>query len=758
MLSKLKTDQRLLSQAIAAVCCLPLSAAVCAQSTSNTETTDTRTVSLSEIVVTAQKREERLLDAPLSVSALTADELEARRITSIKDLQDGAIPSLQVLPLSGRASAVSLSMRGIDSGDPTQISQDPSFGMYIDGVYLGRVQGLGLEMMDIERIEVMRGPQGTLFGRNAVGGAMNIVSKRPSGEFQVRQRAGIGNYGERNLRTNIDFQQVGDVSLKIDGVVAKRDGWVKNPFDRPGESYGYDAMDRYGVKLSALWQPADTVDVLYAYEKSQDKSTSGYPHIRAFVDSRPQSPLVVVDRDRAKTARVGAPLPYSIANVEGHTLRASYDLNDNIRLESITALRELTQTQNDQWASSFFGLTFQRIGLTGRLSNAGVDQEQFSQELQLVGSADRVDYVIGAFFYRETADDFANDIITMRFVDGGRSLVPMEPYIVSPTRSSTLSAKSRAVFAQATWTPPVLDDRLSLTTGLRYTDDYKSGELTSTRGVRPNPPRIFNFTSDRVDPAFTVAYRASDEINTYIRWATAYRAGGANSRSTQFNPFGEEQVTALEVGVKTEFWDNRARVNVSAYRSDYDDRWQIFFNPTNPSFNETFNSLETAKVKGIELDMQFALTAGLDVSASYSHTDTYFPPLTNPFAPTAERLQQPQNGLSPRHAASAGLAYEFPRTSFGRIRTNLDANYSGGHYIGNTKSASYVLLNGRVSLGDLTLGSSGLTLETSLWMRNITNKNYDFFSFVLDGPGFVGADVEFLGRPRTFGLEFDVRF
>lgn len=739
-----------LSQVVAAVCCASAVPLVAAEGSD--------APMLSEIVVTAQKREERLLDAPLSVSALTADELEARRITSIKDLQDGAIPSLQVLPLSGRASAVSLSMRGIDSGDPTQISQDPAFGMYVDGVYLGRVQGLGLELMDVERIEVMRGPQGTLFGRNSVGGAMNIISRGPSGEFGVRQRVGFGNYGERNMRTNIDLPQYAGVSVKIDGILAERDGWVKNPFDRPGEGYNYDAMDRRGFRVSALWQPMDDLDLLYAYENSRDKSTSGYPHIRELVDDRQQSPLVGVDRGRATTARVGAPLPYSIADVEGHTLRGSYALNDSMMIQSITAWRSLEQTQNDQWASSFFGVNFQTIGLTGRLSNAGVVQEQFSQEIQLLGNSDRLDYVAGAFFFRETADDFANDIITMRFVDGGSSLVPLEPYIVSPTRSSTLSAKSRALFAQLTWTPPILDDRLSLTTGLRYTDDYKSGELTSTRGVAPDPRRVFTFTSDRVDPALTLAYRVTDEVNTYVRWATAYRAGGANSRSTEFNPFAEEQVRALEVGVKTELWNQRARVNLSAYRSDYEDRWQIFFDPANPSFNETFNSRETARVEGFEADVQVAVTSRLNAAASYSYTDTYFPPLTNPFDPEGERIPQPQGGLSPPHAASAGLSHITPHLGFGSIRSNLDVNYSGGHYIGSRKSASYALVNGRISLVDVNLGNSGMTLESSLWVRNLTNKTYDFFSFVLDGPGFVGADIQFLGRPRTFGLEFDIRF
>ncbi len=715
---------------------------------------------ISEVVVTAQRREQRLLDAPLSVSALSGEELSERGITSVKDLQDGAIPSLQVLPLSGRASAVNLSMRGIDSGDPTQISQDPAFGMYIDGVYLGRVQGLGLELMDIERIEVMRGPQGTLFGRNSVGGAMNVVSRRPSGEFGLRQHVGLGNHDARNVRTHLDLPRVGDLSLKIDGVMTERDGWVRNPFDGPSsQSLGYDGYERRGLRVSALWEPNDALDVIYAYENSRDESTSGYPHIASFLDDREQSPLIRVDDGRASRARIGAPLPASIAMVQGHTLRANMDLNESMRVESITSYRELEQTQNDQWAGAFFGVRFADIGLTGRLSNAGVDQRQYSQELQLLGSTERLDYVVGAFYFDEKADDFANDIITSRFIDDGNDVVTLDPFIVSPTRSSTLEARSRAAFAQVTWTPPIFEDRLAITTGLRYTNDKKSGELTTSRGVPPNPPRAFDFSSSRVDPALTVAYQVSDRVNTYLRWATAYRAGGGNSRSTQFNAFDEEQVEAWEIGVKSELWDDRARLNVSAYRSNYKDRWQTFFDPQNISFNETLNSLETARVHGVEVDFEVIPLAGLSIMASYAYTDVSLPRLTNPFDPEGERLEQGQGGLSPPHAASASIAYEFAPFSFGRLRLHMDSNYSSGHFIGDDQTDSYVLVNARASLLDVPLSPRHSSrLEASVWVRNLFDTEYDFFSFPLDGPGFVGANVEFLGRPRMYGLDLALRF
>ncbi len=717
-----------------------------------------RVAVLEEVVVTAQRREQRLLDAPLSVSALSGSELESRGISSIKDLQDGAIPSLQIVPFSGRASAVNIAMRGIESGDPTQISQDPAFGMHIDGVYLGRVQGLGLELMDIERIEVMRGPQGTLFGRNSIGGAMNIISRRPTGGFGLRKRLSVGNFDARDVRTDLDLPRVGDVSFKLNAVYAGRDGWVRNPFEGSGLDNGYDGYERYGFRGAALWEPNDRFDVLYAYEKSRDKSTSGYPHIRGLLDDREQARFVTVENSRVSRARMGSPLPFSVAKVQGHTLTVSYDLTDAISLKSITGYRTLDQSQNDQWAGSFFGLNFAGIGLTGRLSEAGVDQKQFSQELQLLGSSGRLDWVLGAFYFEEDADDFANDVITQRFRNGGNEVVTLNPFIVSPTRASTLSADSRALFAQVTWTPPVLEDRLSLTAGARYTDDSKSGALTSRRGVPPSPPIEFEFSSSRIDPAVTVAYQLTDEVNAYVRWATAYRAGGANSRSTEFNPFAEEEVSTWELGLKSEFWNRRARLNVAAYRSDYKDRWQVFFDPMNISFTETLNSLETARVHGVEADFQLIPLPGLDIVASYAYTDVDLPLLTNPFDPEGEQLELPSGGFSPKHAASGAIGYEFEPMSFGTLRLHLDANYSGGFFIGGQKTDSYVLLNGRVSLSDIRLGRDGIRLQSSLWVRNITNKEYNFFAFPLDGPGFVGADIEFLGRPRTYGLELSLSF
>ncbi len=717
-----------------------------------------RAAMLDEVVVTAQRREERLQDAPLSVVALSGDDMHERGIASIKDLADGAVPSVRMAPFFGRASAIALSMRGIASGDVTQISRDPSFGIYIDGVYLGRVQGLGTDLIDVERMEVLRGPQGTLFGRNAVGGALNIVSRQPAGVFALRQRASVGNLGARNLSTSVDLPEFAGISIKIDGLYAERDGWVNNDFEDPGQSFDYNYMQKQGLRIAALWEPTDRLDVLYAYDTSRDRQTSAYPHIDRFVDDRPVAPIVSVEPSRVREARFGAPLRPSRGAVEGHTLTANYALSDSLTLRSISSYRELEQSQQDQWAGSFFGANFAGLGLTGRLSVADVEQDQFSQELQLLGSTPRLEYVVGAFYFEEDGKDSADTIIPQRYVDGGTAVVTLDPFIVSPSRSSLAKARSRALFGQMTWTPPVLEDRLDVTVGLRYTDDKKSGALTSISGAPPEPPLEFRFSNDRVDPLVVLAYRFSDELSTYLRWSTAYRAGGANSRSASFNPFDEEEVMAWELGVKSEFWDRRARLNLAAFHMDYDDQQFTFTSPLNPSISETVNIPGTVKIRGLEADLQLAPVAGLLLNASYTYTDVDSPAVTNPFPPNP--VFQPRGGLTPKHAASGAIDYQFEPTRLGTLRTRLDVIYSSSLFVSSLSSDnvdSRVLVNGRVVLEDIPLRSDAMNLELALWGRNLFDRKYTYFDGTLDAQGFSGARAVWYGLPRTFGLELTLR-
>ncbi|MBV6416947.1 MAG: Vitamin B12 transporter BtuB [Steroidobacteraceae bacterium] len=439
---------------------------------------------LEEVIVTAQKREENLQDTPISIAVLGAGALLNRGITSLTDLVSGAVPSLHIVPFTGRSSAVTIGMRGIVPIDATQISRDPAVGIYVDGVYLGRVQGLGTELLDIERLEVLRGPQGTLFGRNAVGGAVNMITKKPTGALGLDLAAGVSNYDGRTVKGHVNLPEFAGISLKIDGVWNERNGWVDNPL--AGQSDWFD-IDRHGVRVAALWEPADNFSAQYSFDKSRDASTSGYTQVPELLPGAPPlAPIFSLEPERVSRGRAGVPLEPSVGDVQGHDLHITWDLLEGLSLRSISAYREMSQSQFDNAAGSFLG--FRPNGFFGRYSLADVRQHQFSEELQLVGSSERLNYVLGAFYFDEDAADNAYAPVTARFNATGTAYTVLPAPLGGPfpDRASVAHAKSRALFGQATWTPPVLGDRLHLTGGLRWTHDTKDGRLTALRGA-PTP-------------------------------------------------------------------------------------------------------------------------------------------------------------------------------------------------------------------------------------------------------------------------------
>ena len=267
---------------------------------------------LDEIIVTAQKREESLQSTPISIAVLGSEDLEKRGVASLGDFGSGAVPSLRITPVTGRPSSMNVTMRGINPGDATQISRDPTVGIYIDGVYLGRAQGLGAEMFDLERMEVLRGPQGTLFGRNAVGGALSMVSKRPTGEFGLDLTAGIRNFDGRNIKAHLNLPEFAGFKIKLDGVWSKRDGWVKNSLDGAKDWYG---SNRRGIRASVLWEPTSNLNLLYSFDKSRDASVAGYPQLTRLPGAPLFPALFSEETKRVREGRVGIPLEPSVSAV-----------------------------------------------------------------------------------------------------------------------------------------------------------------------------------------------------------------------------------------------------------------------------------------------------------------------------------------------------------------------------------------------------------------------------------------------------------
>ncbi|WP_278394764.1 TonB-dependent receptor [Sphingobium yanoikuyae] len=713
---------------------------------------------LGSIVVTAQKTETNLQKTPIAISVLGSDDLKARSVVSLKDLGDGAVPSLRIAPFASRNSALTVGIRGIVPFDANQPSRDAGVGIYIDGVYLGRSQGLGTALFDIERIEVLKGPQGTLFGRNSTGGALSIVSRKPSGEFHLSQTMGVMNYDGYKVETHLDLPSFANVSVKLDALVTKRGGTTDNPM--AGEE-DYNQLDQRGMHGAILWEPSSRFSAQYDFDTSYDASTPYYFQMLGKSDRLPVADMVEVQPDRARTADIGVPIQKSIGKTHGHALHMDWQVADGINLRSITSYRELSQSQYDNGGAHQGA--FAPYAKFARYSLAGLDQNQFSQEVQLVGSTSRVDFVAGAYYYHEKGEDWAWAPYTMQWgataADAPTRLPTLEAGQVTPypDRASDAKADSFALYGQATWTPAILDDALHLTGGARYTRDKKSGDLFKVNGV--DKDFRFDISSSRIDPTVTLAFDATDNIHLYGKWGTAYRAGGANSRSVTYRAYKPEEVETSEIGFKGEFLDHHVRLNLAAYKTIYKNQ-QIDFNavlsevpggPTRTTI-ETVNVDGHGTIKGVEADLVVMPVEGLTLTAAYAYTKGDLAQAANPFAGNA--LQTVFVVYTPKNAFSGAIDYSLP-LDWATLRAHVDANGGDGYHSQSSDAAltdSSFLVNARLSLADITLKGDA-KLQISAWSRNLFNEQHTFFQ-----TGSSSLQLGIFNEPRTYGLEATVRF
>lgn len=704
-----------------------------------------RRTSLEEVTVTAQKRPQLLQETAVAMSVLSSVQLERQGIAGVGDMSTGAIASVRMFEDGNTPQNIVVAIRGNGTGDPSDTTREGSVGIYLDGVYIARSQGLGLELADLDRVEVLRGPQGVLFGRNSIGGAVSLVSKKPTGQFGIKQALSMGRFNALKSVTRINLPEVAGVKAQLDYLHSERDGWVNNT--APGEA-DYNEYKKDGGKLSINWQVNDQLVVDYSYDHSVIDTVQRYgqfyeDNIGIFGEER---------RRLSETRLPVTPLDPTSSEHKGHGLVTTWQYSD-VTIKSITAYRSLNMDSNNNYAGVLY--------FNGLNDASILDQDQFSQELQLVGGSDRFEWVAGLYYLDEDVSKTLQDSFTLDiFGIFGPPLSPIDPPTTFdalgagdflPPRIVDAQARSRAVYGQFSWTPDILDSRLELTLGGRYTEDKKIAtrfehSLSESRQE-----------SEHLGSSVALQYHWQDDLSTYIKWGTAYKAGGVTSRSTSFTPYDEEVVKTWELGLKSEFWERRARFNVALFATDYEDLQLDFTDPTNPLVVETINASNKAEVDGLELDLAMSPVAGLVISLSYSYLDSHMPLQPNPLdGGVLKRFFVP---LAPKHAGAMAVDYSFVPQDYGQLTLHLDVTSTARYSFlpfGEQRTDAYSLLNARIELGDINIGTGDGSLKASIWGKNILDEEYVIFAVAVGDPA--ASINQMFGDPRTVGLDLSYQF
>jgi iron complex outermembrane recepter protein len=765
---------------------------------------------LEEIVVTAQKRSESLQEVPLSVQALTADQLQARGITSVASFITGEVPSLRVEPFAGNPSVVEVGIRGFIDPNGLDITNENPVPLYIDDVYYGRQIGMALELNDLERVEILRGPQGTLFGKNAEGGAVRMVSKEPTGTFQLRLLAEGGNFGYKKAAAHIDLPAIGGVSAKIDLLGTDNKGYTTN--FAPGQ-HDYGILQAYGGKLTLLYKN-DVLNVEYAGDYTKLRTTENWNAQLSSTD--PYHSVWANQTSFPETVQWETYRPYDPQTFWGHRLTGSMAVSDDISLKSITAFRADESTLYNTAANSsvvpgpFFSPGFLRTGtcllgpaicgglLTGVVPVYGFHHRQFSEELQLTGKTGDFEWVTGLFYIHENGtqiqttyfDTLLPNSLGGPLTSGFFPLTPTTSTLLSRTSpgfgpvgtaGAEVTESSLAAFGQATWRPAALGKKLAFTAGVRVGRDRKEAsrpapgvvypEVTYPDVARNFPPGLPcpqsagcspNITQTRASPMAAVSYDWTDDVQTYFRFATGYQAPGLSVGSQTFKYVDASTVQSYEAGIKSELLERRLRANLAGFYLNWNHPQENV--QTVSSSTVEFFSGPKITLSGAELELTYQPVQALRLDGELTVLHGRQPTVTNPFPPPGSLggTQVPFAIVNlPDWAASVSASYDLARTNYGVWRLIVQGTGTASYFsVPNAPAIDgYWLLNARLSLLDIPLGSDNSRLEVSLWGRNLTDRTYHTFLYETPGtaPGTFNIAASY-GTPRTYGASLTYKF
>ena len=745
---------------------------------------------LESIVITARRREESLQDTPIAVTALSAEALERQQVVGTTDL-DKIAPNIQFHSygtLTGNNSAAQVFVRGIGQTDATA-AVDPGVGIYIDDVYMGRAVGGAMEFRDISSVQILRGPQGTLFGRNTIGGAVLLTTNGPGEDAGNSVRVGVGEDGLLEGFGAFDVPLGDTWSARVALGARERDGYVKRAFD--GEDLGDESM--YTGQVAVRWKPAEAFAMtLRADYTKEDENGSpfvframneaatfvgaasiaaGCPNI---LDPFPPPLLVgpLADPRCGNDAQALGPFDNggtypasSTLENRGASLVMRWDVNDVFALKSITADRKL------EWTGT---RDADNTPLLILHTNYTSKSDQFSQELQALFDTDRIDGVVGLYFFDEDSFD--------------RLLVPLgNPGTSYDTQRVAMDADARAAFTEWTFK---LTEPFSVSAGARYTEETKGLQATmfnvapATRAEPPAPTALCPFagppptqtgclflTTNRFEREFNATtlsasaqYRFNERAMTYLSWSEGFKSGGFNQRYNASPPgnapisFEPETAESFELGLKLDPTDH-LRINIAAFMTDYDDIQMTYRLGVVPLL---FNA-GVASIDGGELELEFAPTAEFRLDASLGYLDASFdeitpPPPFGPVTPTATATLDSRLPFTPEFQGHLGLQYTFNLSAGWGLTPRADLSYTDSQFFDAGNSVEIAQLDA------VTLVNASIAFESQdgKWRVVLTGNNLTDELYPVAGTSSLTTASGYAeiinARPRTFALTATLNF
>lgn len=768
---------------------------------------------LEEIVVTARKTQESLQDTPISIAAFTSKDLEARGMVDFSEIGEFT-PNVTfdfTSAISGGNSAAIIMIRGVGSSD-WALPVDPGVGLYLDGVYIARSVGQVMDTIDVERIEVLRGPQGTLFGRNTIGGAISVVTKKPTtDELYGRIEGTIGSYDRQDINAyiNVPFSDTFAGSLSVSQ--RKRDGYVKNLF--PGAPDLGD-NDDLSARMALRWTPSSnvTVDISGDYSTTDeapagnvligtiedpDSPISGFAPLNNQLSGDPQcvdlndpgrlnntncfndqwaiGAFRTNSSHRSQTPelqtddRFGISVrPASELDVWGLSGTVEWDISENLTFKSITAHRKI---EDGFWSRDSGHAANQDIILV-RTTNL-YEQEQTTQEFQLVGSAfdDKLSYVVGAYYFQEEGQhlDVVELVLNTVFDSGG-----------------TIDNENTAIFAQGTYD---VTDKFSVTLGLRHTDEDKEFVAESVVGidegnpefggaglvtglpdcldqpipvpgngacVLPNTPTTQDVTETQ--PYVNLSYRWSDDLMTYVSYSEGFKGGAFTQRV--FPPAlvtpqaGPEFVEVYEAGFKSTWADNRVRLNGAVFFNDYTDL-QVNVNQATGTGGGTVIGTVTAnaaaaEIFGFELEMTAVPTAQSLIQVGIGYLDAEYVELDA----TVDQLTLDSELVNaPEWNINLAGQYEFDLGTSGTLTTRVDYSYTSEVF---NDSTNHPLL--REASNSLVNLSATWRDSEELWAVTLAGRNVTDETYLVTGFAGSGIIEGVYGLPSTWSVSLRRNF